>query len=51
MIATAAGLAIPAAELDRIVPPLDALEAAFRPLVEDLPYDLEPATGVLEDDQ
>ena len=49
MIAKAGGLEIPAGDFDRIAPPLDALEAAFRPLVEDLPYDLEPATGVLED--
>jgi hypothetical protein len=32
-IAQANGLTIPAADMDRITPPLDALEAAFRPLV------------------
>jgi len=44
LIAKARGLEIPAHELDRIVPPLDALETAFRPLVEGLPPELEPAT-------
>jgi len=44
MIAKARGMEIPAQELDRIVPPLDALEAAFHPLVEGLPPELEPAT-------
>ena len=34
---------MPAAELERIGAPLDALEQAFRPLVKDLPPDLEPA--------
>jgi hypothetical protein len=32
-IAQASGLSIPGAEADRIAPALDALEAAFRPLV------------------
>ena len=34
---------VPACDLDRIAAPLDALEAAFRSLVKDLPPDLEPA--------
>jgi hypothetical protein len=34
---------IPAADLDRIASPLEALEAVFRPLVQDLPPDLEPS--------
>ena len=41
-IARASGLPIPDAELERIAPVLDALEAAFRPLVKDLTPDLEP---------
>jgi hypothetical protein len=45
-IAKASGLEVSADELDRIVGPLDALEEAFRPLVKDLPADLEPATGI-----
>jgi hypothetical protein len=32
-IARASGLTIPAADVDRIAPALDALETAFRPLV------------------
>ena len=34
-------MAIPA--MERIIPALDALEAAFRPLVQTIPYDVEPA--------
>lgn len=45
-IAKASGLECSAEELDRIVGPLGALEEAFRPLVKDLPADLEPATGI-----
>jgi hypothetical protein len=42
-IAKARGLDLPAGELDRIAPPLEALEAAFRPLVRDLTPGIEPA--------
>jgi hypothetical protein len=45
-IAHARGLDIPDADLDRIVPTLEALETAFRPLAADLPASLEPATGI-----
>lgn len=31
------------AEIDRLVPVLDALEAAFRPLANALPHETEPA--------
>ena len=41
LMAEAGGLHIP--DTDRIVPPLDALEAAFRPLVKAIPHDVEPA--------
>jgi hypothetical protein len=41
-IAQAHALPLSAGELDRIAPPLDALEEAFRPLVSDLTPDLEP---------
>jgi len=41
-IARAYGLPLSVSELDRIAPPLDALEEAFRPLVSDLTPDLEP---------
>jgi hypothetical protein len=41
-IAEAHGLNIPASDLERIAPALDAMEAAFRPLTKDIPDDLEP---------
>lgn len=40
-IAEAAGWDIPG--VDRLTPALDALEAAFRPLVKTIPHDVEPA--------
>jgi len=40
-MAEAAGLAIP--DVERIAPALDGLEAAFRPLVRNIPHDVEPA--------
>ena len=43
VIAKAAGLNIPAEELARIAAPLEALEETLRPLVKDLPPELEPA--------
>jgi hypothetical protein len=42
-IAEAHGLTLTARELDRITPPLSALEETFRPLIQDLTPDLEPA--------
>ena len=42
-IAKASGLTIPAAEVDRIAPALDALEVAFRPLVRNIGPDADPA--------
>jgi hypothetical protein len=42
-MAQAHGLDLPAAELDRLAPPLEALEETFRPLVKSLTPDLEPA--------
>jgi hypothetical protein len=33
------------AQLNRVAGPLEALEAAFRPLVKDLDPGVEPATG------
>jgi len=45
-VARARGLDIPEADLERIARTLEALEAAFRPLVADLPPSLEPATGL-----
>jgi len=44
-IAKASGIEVDSVE------PLEALEAAFRPLVKDLTPDVEPATGLrLEED-
>ena len=43
-LAQARGLAIPAHEMDRIVAPLEALEATFRPLIRDLTPEMEPST-------
>jgi hypothetical protein len=40
-IARGLGLNIP--DLERIVPALDGLESAFRPLVKTIPHDAEPA--------
>jgi hypothetical protein len=45
-LARARGLDIPESELDRIVPTLESLEAAFRPLAADLPASLEPVVGI-----
>lgn len=43
-LAHARDLDIPAAELNRIVAPLEALEETFRPLVRGLTPEMEPAT-------
>jgi hypothetical protein len=45
LIAEANQLRIPAPDLERITPALDALEVAFRPLVKTIPDDLEPAVS------
>jgi hypothetical protein len=42
-IAQAHNLSIPDADLDRILPSLDQLEAAFRPLAGGVPHEVEPA--------
>ena len=42
-IAAASGLSIPAEDLERLLPPLDRLEANFRPLVKTIPHELEAA--------
>jgi hypothetical protein len=43
LIATGCNLDIPAADLERLAPPLDAVDTAFRPLVARLADDLDPA--------
>ena len=42
-IADASGLPIPPQDLEHILLPLDGLEAAFRPLLNVLPHEVEPA--------
>jgi hypothetical protein len=42
-IASANNLHIPETDFERITPPLDALEKAFRPLVQSIPAQIEPA--------
>ncbi len=42
-IAEANDLRIPESDLERIVPALETLEAAFRPLVKTIPDEIEPA--------
>ena len=42
-IASAYGIAIPDADIERITGPLDSLEKSFRPLVEGMPQNLDPA--------
>jgi hypothetical protein len=42
-IASANGLLIPEGDFDRITPALDSLEKSFRPLVDSMPQDLDPA--------
>lgn len=42
-IAEANDLHIPEPDFERITPPLDALEKAFRPLVASIPPQVEPA--------
>ena len=49
-IAKAHGLDLSARELDRIAPPLEALEAAFRPLVRELTPGMEPAVAFSADE-
>ena len=50
-LAQAGGLGIPAAEMDRIAAPLDALEETFRPLVRDLTPQMEPAISFSAEDE
>ena len=45
-IAQAHGLDLSARELERVAPPLDALEETFRPLVKQLTPEIEPAVAL-----
>jgi hypothetical protein len=50
-IAKASGIEVDPAQLNRLAEPLEALEAAFRPLLKDLTPEVEPATELrLEED-
>ena len=42
-LALARGLTLSGKELDALVQPLEALDAVFRPLLEELPPELDPA--------
>jgi hypothetical protein len=50
-IAKAVAPDIPAKELVRIAPPLNALDEAFRPLVQSLTPDMEPAAVFHADEE
>jgi hypothetical protein len=48
-IAAGNGVPVPEGELEKFAPALDALEAAFRPLVAAIPLEAEPAITLSED--
>ncbi len=43
LAASGMNLGIPEDDLDRIVPVMEALESAFRPLAAGIPHETEPA--------
>ena len=45
LLSKAAGLEIPSKDLARVAQPLNALEEVFRPLVQSLTPDMEPAAA------
>jgi hypothetical protein len=47
-IASGNGLNLTDEYLAKITPPLDALEAAFRPLVDAIPHGIEPSVTLSE---
>ncbi len=47
-IAAAKRLGIPEAQIDLIVPVLEALDASFRPLVATIPGEIEPSIILYE---
>ena len=48
-IAKAVNPPVPQELLPQVIPPLEALEAAFRPLVQNIPPDALPWTGPEDD--
>jgi hypothetical protein len=51
LIAKAAGLDIPAKDVGRIAPSLNALDETFRPLVRNLTPEMEPALSFRADQE
>jgi len=47
-IASGNDLGLPDDYLAKLTPTLDALEAAFRPLIAGIPHEIEPATTLSE---
>lgn len=45
LIAAGLSLDVPESDLEKLQLALDGLEAAFRPLVETIPHEIEPAIG------
>jgi len=51
LLAQALDLGIPGGDLERLVAPLEALEASFRPLVARLELETEPAFLLMLDEE
>jgi hypothetical protein len=51
VLAKAGGLEIPAKELERLAQPLNALDEVFRPLVQSLTPEMEPASIFRADEE
>lgn len=49
-VAQASGLGLSQEDIERIAGPLEALEEAFRPLVKELTFDVEPTVGICPDE-
>jgi hypothetical protein len=47
-IASGNGLDLSDEYLAKLTPPLEALEAAFRPLIAKIPHEIEPSTTLSE---
>lgn len=48
VIASGNGLNLTDEQIAKITPPLDALEAAFRPMVSQIPHEIEPSITLSE---
>jgi hypothetical protein len=49
LIAQGNGVPVPAGELEKFAPSLNALEEAFRPLAATIPLEIEPSITLSED--